>query len=54
MRVALALQQSARARVMDALPLRAGTLVWLNVHPRFDALRSEPRFVALVKRMGLD
>jgi predicted nucleic acid-binding protein len=29
------------------------TLVWLNVHPRFDALHGEPRFRALVARMGL-
>lgn len=29
------------------------TLVWLKVHPRFDALRDEPRFRALVSRMGL-
>ena len=32
---------------------REGTLVWLNVTPSFDPLRSEPRFVDLVRRMGL-
>jgi hypothetical protein len=30
------------------------TLVWLKVHPRFDALRAEARFIALVRKMGLD
>ena len=29
------------------------TLVWLKVHPRFDALRDEPRFKALLGRMNL-
>ena len=32
---------------------RDSSLVWLKVHPRFDLLRGEPRFEALVERMGL-
>ncbi len=30
------------------------TLVWLKVHPRFDALRASERFSALLRRMRLD
>jgi len=30
---------------------RDSSLVWLKVHPRFDALRGEPRFEALLERM---
>jgi len=28
------------------------TLVWLNVHPRLDGLRGEPRFQAILRRMN--
>ena len=30
------------------------TLVWLKVHPRFDALRALPRFIEILRKMGLD
>ena len=36
-----------------AVPERRGWLAYLNVHPVVDPLRDEPRFKALVKKMGL-
>ncbi len=32
---------------------RSESIVWLNVDPTFDSLRKDPRFVALVKKVGL-
>jgi hypothetical protein len=32
---------------------REGNLVYLNVEPRFDAIRSDPRFRDLARRVGL-
>ena len=32
---------------------RRGWLVYVNVNPIFDSLRKEPRFSALIERMGL-
>ncbi|MFQ5946330.1 MAG: tetratricopeptide repeat protein, partial [Anaerolineae bacterium] len=31
---------------------RSSWLVWSNVEPRFDVLRDDPRFDALIRRMG--
>jgi TolB-like protein/DNA-binding winged helix-turn-helix (wHTH) protein len=36
-----------------AMARRVGFMRWLNVHPAYDPLRSDPRFVALVKQLHL-
>jgi serine/threonine-protein kinase len=35
-----------------ALEERDSALIWLKVHPRFDALRGEPRFQAVLAKLG--
>jgi hypothetical protein len=45
------------AQALEALEkaytMRESTLLWLNVIPVFDTLRTEPRFIDLVRRVGL-
>jgi len=42
----------ALAHLEDAYTGRAADLVWLNVNPSFDSLRSDPRFTGLLDRIG--
>jgi hypothetical protein len=51
--VALGDKDQAIAWLTKALENRSGLLPWLNVEPKFDGLRDDPRFLDLAKRMGL-
>jgi TolB-like protein/Flp pilus assembly protein TadD len=47
-------RDEALAQLEQALALHAADLVWLGVNPAFSSLRSEPRFTAILSRLGLD
>jgi len=36
-----------------AYEMRSGLLIWLNIQPAFNFLRSDPAFLDLLKRIGL-
>jgi tetratricopeptide (TPR) repeat protein len=44
----------ALEHLADAVQQRARGLIWLGVDPRFDAIRREPAFRAIVAPVGLD
>ena len=46
-------KEKALEQLERAADERAGWLINLAVEPRFDALRSEPRYQALLHRVGL-
>jgi serine/threonine protein kinase/tetratricopeptide (TPR) repeat protein len=50
--VALGETDHALALLDTALAERSPTLVWVQVDPRFDPLRSDPRFANILRQMG--
>ena len=51
--VALGRHSEALDSLEKAYAMRESPIVWLNVMPKFDPLRTDPRFVDLVRRVGL-
>ena len=49
---ALGERDQAFAELENAYNQRSSWLVWLKVEPKFDALRSDPRYGELLKRVG--
>jgi tetratricopeptide (TPR) repeat protein len=52
--LALGDREQALALLQAALAERSPTLVWVQVDPRFDALRTDPRFMNLLRQMGFE
>jgi eukaryotic-like serine/threonine-protein kinase len=52
--LALGDRDRAVALLTEAVDQRSASVAWLKVDPRFDALRSDLRFAALVQRIGLE
>jgi serine/threonine-protein kinase len=50
---ALGETDEAFARLEEAYLTRSEALAWLKVDPRLDPLRSDPRFIGLLQRVGL-
>jgi hypothetical protein len=46
-------REQALAQLDSAYEERAQSMVYLQVAPEFDALRADPRFTRLVKKVGL-
>jgi len=50
---ALGEYEAAFARLDDGLRFRCPRAIWGKVDPRFDILRSDPRYADLLRRIGL-
>jgi hypothetical protein len=50
---ALGNKELALQALENALTEREGGLVWLNVEPDWDPIRTDPRFQLLLRRVGL-
>ena len=45
---------AALASLEEGYAERANIMMWLKVNPIFDPIRTDPRFVSLVRRVGLN
>jgi len=53
LQAALGEQDLALVFLEKAFAERNGGLIWLGADPRMDSLRSDPRFAALIERVGV-